>query len=163
MASMVRWSVCRDHLAEPLPGKPRQTLWRIYSRRAILAGGATERPIAFENNDRPGIMLAGSLRGYANRWGVTVGDKVAVFTNNADGLRTVQDLKAKGVNVVAVIDAREGDEVIDTSGRLGLDVDHCSACRWQDGNHCGHCACRLRRLESQRQHHLASSLETHVE
>ena len=109
-----------DHLAEPLPGKPRQTLWRIYSRRAILAGGATERPIAFENNDRPGIMLAGSVRAYANRWGVTVGDKVAVFTNNADGLRTAQDLKAKGVDVVAVVDSRVGDEVIDTSGRLGL-------------------------------------------
>ena len=109
-----------DHLSEPLPGKPRQTLWRIYSRHAILAGGATERPIAFENNDRPGIMLAGSLRAYANRWGVRVGDKVAVFTNNADGLRTVQDLKAKGVDVVAVIDSRDGDEVIDTSGRLGL-------------------------------------------
>ncbi len=109
-----------DHLAEPRPGKPRQTLWRIYSRHAILAGGATERPIAFENNDRPGIMLAGSLRAYANRWGVTVGDKVAVFTNNADGLRTAQDLKAKAVNVVAVIDARDGDEIIDTSGRLGL-------------------------------------------
>jgi methylglutamate dehydrogenase subunit C len=109
-----------DHLAVPLPGKPRQTLWRVYSRHAILAGGATERPIAFENNDRPGIMLAGSLRAYANRWGVTVGDKVAVFTNNTDGLRTAQDLKAKGVEVVAVIDSREGDEVIDTSGRLGL-------------------------------------------
>jgi methylglutamate dehydrogenase subunit C len=109
-----------DHLAEPTPGKPRQTLWRIYSRRAILAGGATERPIAFENNDRPGIMLSGSLRAYANRWGVTVGDKVAVFSNNDDGLRTAQDLSDKGVNVVAVIDARTGDEVIDTAGRLGL-------------------------------------------
>ena len=109
-----------DHLAEPLPGKPRQTLWRIYSRRAILAGGATERPIAFENNDRPGIMMAGSVRAYANRWGVAVGDKVAVFTNNADGLRTAADLKAKGVNLVAVVDSRAGDEVIDTSGRLGL-------------------------------------------
>ncbi|MEY3959691.1 MAG: hypothetical protein RIR14_345, partial [Pseudomonadota bacterium] len=58
-----------DHLAVPMAGKPRQTLWRIYSKRAILAGGATERPIAFENNDRPGIMLAGALRAYANRWG----------------------------------------------------------------------------------------------
>ncbi|MFM7656283.1 MAG: 2Fe-2S iron-sulfur cluster-binding protein, partial [Paracoccaceae bacterium] len=77
-----------DHLAVPMAGKPRQTLWRIYSKRAILAGGATERPIAFENNDRPGIMLAGALRAYANRWGVAAGDRVAVFTNNDDGLRT---------------------------------------------------------------------------
>ncbi|MBC7478789.1 MAG: (2Fe-2S)-binding protein, partial [Pseudorhodobacter sp.] len=121
-----------DHLSEPLPGKPRQTLWRIYSQRAILTGGATERPIPFENNDRPGIMLAGSLRAYANRWGVAVGDRVAVFTNNDDGLRTAQDLQSKGVDVVAVIDPREGGallpgirhlqgaEVLSASGRLGL-------------------------------------------
>jgi methylglutamate dehydrogenase subunit C len=109
-----------DHLAMPAPGKPRQVLWRIYSGRAILCGGATERPIAFENNDRPGIMLAGALRAYANRWGVKAGERVAVFTNNDDGLRTAADLTAKGVKVVAVIDSRKGDEVIDTSGRLGL-------------------------------------------
>ncbi|MBL9056699.1 MAG: sarcosine oxidase subunit alpha family protein [Rhodobacteraceae bacterium] len=121
-----------DHLAVPAAGKPRQTLWRIYSKRAILAGGATERPIAFENNDRPGIMLAGSLRAYANRWGVAVGDRVAVFTNNDDGLRTARDLKGRGVDVVAVIDSRpggdllpgirhlQGAEVIDSAGRLGL-------------------------------------------
>ncbi len=109
-----------DHLAVPAAGKPRQVLWRIYSQRAILCGGATERPIAFENNDRPGIMLAGALRAYANRWGVKAGERVAVFTNNDDGLRTAADLTAKGVEVVAVIDSRQGDEVIDTSGRLGL-------------------------------------------
>ncbi|MDQ2066948.1 sarcosine oxidase subunit alpha family protein [Xinfangfangia sp. CPCC 101601] len=108
-----------DHLAVPMKGKVRQTLWRIYSRRAVLAGGATERPIAFENNDRPGVMLAGALRAYANRWGVAVGRKVAVFTNNDDGLRTASDLRAKGLEV-RVIDARKGEEVIDTSGRLGL-------------------------------------------
>jgi methylglutamate dehydrogenase subunit C len=121
-----------DHLPVPPAGKPRQELWRIYSQRAILCGGATERPIAFENNDRPGIMLAGSLRAYANRWGVKAGERVAVLTNNDDGLRTATDLQAKGVDVVAVIDSREGGdllpgirhlrgaEVIDSAGRLGL-------------------------------------------
>lgn len=109
-----------DHLPVPQSGKPRQILWRIYSGRAILCGGATERPIAFENNDRPGIMLAGALRAYANRWGVKAGERVAVFTNNDDGLKTAADLRSKGVEVVAVIDARQGEEVIDTSGRLGL-------------------------------------------
>ena len=108
-----------DHLPMPAPGKPRQTLWRIYSARAILATGAIERPIAFANNDRPGIMLAGALRAYANRWGVAVGERVAVFTNNDDGLRTAADLSAKGLDV-AVIDARQGDEVTDSTGRLGL-------------------------------------------
>ncbi len=77
-------------------------------------------------------MLAGALRAYANRWGVAVGDRVAVFTNNDDGLRTATDLQAKGVDVVAVVDARtdgpllpgirhlKGAEVTDAQGGLGL-------------------------------------------
>ena len=108
-----------DHIAVPAAGKPRQILWRIYTRRAILAAGAIERPIAFENNDRPGIMLAGALRAYANRWGVAAGKRVAVFTNNDDGLRTASDLRAKGISV-EVIDSRTGAEIIDSAGRLGV-------------------------------------------
>ncbi|MDK3073470.1 sarcosine oxidase subunit alpha family protein [Sedimentitalea sp. JM2-8] len=121
-----------DHLPTPATGKPRQVLWRITSRRALLCAGAIERPIAFENNDRPGIMLAGAMRAYANRWAVTPAQKVAVFTNTDDGHRTAVDLLAKGVRVAAVIDPREnapriadcellaGAQVIDTKGRLGL-------------------------------------------
>ena len=121
-----------DHLAVPAEGKPRQILWRIYAKKNLLCAGAIERPIAFPNNDRPGIMLAGAVRAYANRWAAVAGSKVAVFTNNDDGLRTVTDLLAKGIEVVAVIDTREdgpvvsgaehfrGAQVINTKGRLGL-------------------------------------------
>ncbi len=123
-----------DHVLAPEADKPRQILWRIYSKRAMLAAGATERPIAFENNDRPGVMLAGAVRAYANRWAVTPDQSVAVFTNNDDGHRTAADLIAKGVNVAAVIDTRAdapkvegaelfaGAQVIDTKGRLGLEM-----------------------------------------
>ena len=121
-----------DHVSQPAPGKPRQIFWRITSKRALLCAGAIERPIAFENNDRPGIMLAGAMRAYANRWAATPAHKVAVFTNNDDGHRTAVDLMAKGVAVAAVIDTRAdaprvadcellaGAQVIDTKGRLGL-------------------------------------------
>ncbi|MCC0045426.1 sarcosine oxidase subunit alpha family protein [Albidovulum sp.] len=109
-----------DHVPVPAEGKPRQILWRIYARRAILAAGATERMIAFEDNDRPGIMLAGAVRAYANRWGVAAGRRVAVFTNNDDGLRTAADLRAKGLEIAAVIDSRKGEEVTGSAGRLGL-------------------------------------------
>lgn len=122
-----------DHLASS-EGKPRQVLWRIYTKRALLASGSTERSIAFGNNDRPGIMLAGAVRAYANRYAVTPGKAVAVFTNNHDGWRTAQDLSAQGVNISAVIDTRSiaapmslpgaaivmGGEVASTSGRGGL-------------------------------------------
>ncbi|SHM57370.1 sarcosine oxidase subunit alpha [Roseovarius litoreus] len=124
---------CTDHLADA-GGKPRQILWRIYSKRAVLTAGATERPIAFGNNDRPGIMLAGAVRAYLNRYGVTPGHEVAVFTNNDDGWRTAADLAARGVHVPAVIDSRDapapldvpgarhirGVGVVDTVGRKGI-------------------------------------------
>ncbi len=124
---------CTDHLADS-GGKPRQVLWRIRSRRAVLAAGATERPIAFGNNDRPGVMLAGAVRSYVNRFGVAPGREVAVFTNNDDGWRTATDLIARGVDLHAVIDCRDADapldlpgvrhlrggRVVDTVGRKGL-------------------------------------------
>ena len=43
-------------------GAPRHRLWKIRARQIILATGALERPIAFANNDRPGIMLASAAR-----------------------------------------------------------------------------------------------------
>ena len=121
-----------DHLASAPEGKARQVLWRIYSKRAILTTGSLERPIAFANNDRPGIMQAGALRAYANRWAVTAASDVAVFTNNDDGHRTASDLATKGVKIAAIIDTRAdapehanvevfaGACVTDSRGRLGL-------------------------------------------
>ena len=120
-----------DHLATSAAGKPRQILWRIYAQKTILAAGATERPIAFENNDRPGIMLASAMRTYANRFAATAAPRVAIFTNNDDGHRTAADLHAKGVKIAAVVDVRPDvprsmdyevlhGEIINTKGRLGL-------------------------------------------
>ena len=53
--------------------QPRQRLWRIVAKRAVLAAGAIERPIVFGDNDRPGVMLAGAVRAYVNRYGVAPG------------------------------------------------------------------------------------------
>ncbi|MGB0158747.1 MAG: sarcosine oxidase subunit alpha family protein [Thalassovita mediterranea] len=121
-----------DHLAVPEAGKPRQILWRIYSKRAIVCAGALERPIAFENNDRPGVMLAGAMRTYANRWAATPAKEVVVFANSDDGHRTAKDLIAKGLTVPAVVDTRadapdmagtevlKGAQIINTKGRHGV-------------------------------------------
>lgn len=99
--------------------RPRQILWRVYSKRAILTAGATERPIAFGNNDRPGVMLAGAVRAYVNRWGVAPGKHFTVFTNNDDGWRSARDLAAKGVDVAAIIDSRS---VASMTAPSGVDV-----------------------------------------
>ena len=62
-----------DHLPAPPPHQPRQRLWRIVAKRAVLAAGAFERPIAFGGNDRPGVMLASAVRTYLNRFAVACG------------------------------------------------------------------------------------------
>ena len=121
-----------DHLAVPQPGKPRQILWRVYAKRALLCAGATERLIAFDNNDRPGIMQAGAVRGFVNRYAAALAERIAIFTNNDDGHRTAVDLAAAGIDVTAIIDSRDdapasdvaevlrGSVVSNSSGRLGL-------------------------------------------
>jgi sarcosine oxidase subunit alpha len=121
-----------DHVATPAAGKPRQILWRIYATKTVLCAGAIERPIAFENNDRPGIMLASAMRTYANRFAVTPSRRIAIFTSTDDGHRTAMDLHALGVKVAAVVDTRTdapqsenyevlaGAQIANTKGRLGL-------------------------------------------
>ena len=74
-----------DHVLEPSPYEPRQRYWRIFAKRAVLAAGAEERPIAFGGNDVPGVMLASAMRVYANRYAVAAGNSVVVFTNNNSG------------------------------------------------------------------------------
>ncbi|WPP03591.1 sarcosine oxidase subunit alpha family protein [Methylocella tundrae] len=96
-----------DHLPEPPPFTPRQRFWRIAARRAIIATGASERPLAFPDNDRPGIMLAGAVRSYLNRFGVAAGRQIAVYTATDDGWLTARDLIKAGLPPVVVIDARE--------------------------------------------------------
>ena len=94
--------------------------WRIVAKRSVLCAGALERAIAFANNDRPGVMMAGAMRAYVNRWGVATGARVAVFGNTGDVARTARDLEAAGIEVVALIDAAVGERVIGTKGRHGL-------------------------------------------
>ena len=96
-----------DHVAKPPAHEPRQRLWRIVAKRAVLAAGAIERPIVFGNNDRPGVMLAGAVRAYVNRYGVTPGRRAVIFADNDDAFRTAEDLADAGVTVAALIDARK--------------------------------------------------------
>jgi methylglutamate dehydrogenase subunit C len=117
----------------PQGDAPLECFWRIVAKWAVLAGGAHERHIAFRDNDRPGVMAAGAVRAYLNRWGVSPGKTVAVFCNNDDAHRTARDLQAAGVRVAALIDVRPdaamprdipgyaGAVVTGTKGRLGLE------------------------------------------
>ncbi len=100
-----------DHLPEP--AGPRQRAWRIIAKRAILAAGSIERPVVFGDNDRPGVMLAGAVRAYVNRYAVAPGRRAVVFAVHDDGHRTVRDLLAAGVAVRALVDPRPEAAALD--------------------------------------------------
>ena len=57
-------------------------------KEVILSTGSIERPIVFGNNDTPGVMLA-SAKEYMKVYGVLVGKKPIIFTNNDSAYETV--------------------------------------------------------------------------
>jgi heterotetrameric sarcosine oxidase alpha subunit len=99
-----------DHVPAPPPYEPRQRYWRILAKRAVLAAGAEERPIAFGGNDVPGVMLASAMRGFAKRYAAASGRSVVVFANNDSGYRTARDLKGLGLDVEAIVDSRDSSK-----------------------------------------------------
>jgi heterotetrameric sarcosine oxidase alpha subunit len=116
----------------PRPNLPRECFWRIVAKRSILTAGALERGIAFEDNDRPGVMMASALSTYLNRYGVVPGKRVTLFANNDSARLTARSLMAAGVEVAAIIDSRPdapdepgttvhaGAQVIRARGRMAL-------------------------------------------
>lgn len=95
-----------DHLEQPPPHTVRQRYWKIVARRIVLATGASERPIVFPGNDRPGVMTAGAVRTYIERFGVVAGQHAVVFTSDESGWATVQSLQRAGASIAAVVDTR---------------------------------------------------------
>ncbi|MBT7248132.1 MAG: sarcosine oxidase subunit alpha family protein [Rhodospirillaceae bacterium] len=107
----------------------RQRIWRVRAKHVITATGSFERPLIFADNDRPGVMLAGGVRAYVNRYGVTPGRKICVFTNNDDAYRTALDLHDAGVAVPAIIDVRDDPigELPTEAMERGIDIIDASA------------------------------------
>ncbi|MEO8230447.1 MAG: 2Fe-2S iron-sulfur cluster-binding protein [Chloroflexota bacterium] len=97
-------------------------LWHIRAGRIVLATGATERPIVFANGDRPGIMLAGAASAYLRHFAVRPGERAVIFTTNDTTDAVATALAAGGIELVASVDARRGEVVVDTladdTGRL---------------------------------------------
>ncbi len=95
-----------DHLAPAEAQGPREKLWRIRAGEVVLAQGAIERPLVFEGNDVPGVMLASAARTFALRYGVAVGRKLVVMAVHDSGWRDALALQQAGVNIAAIVDLR---------------------------------------------------------
>jgi len=96
-------------------GPEHDTLWHVRAGRVILATGAHERPIAFADNDRPGVMLAGAVARYVRDFGVLPGERIVMFTTNDSTNEHMGMLMDAPASVVSV-DAREGGFVVGVDG-----------------------------------------------
>ena len=61
--------LAKENISDHLPldkknGSIRQRLWKIRADKVIVAAGAIERPLVFNNNDSQGIILANSVKKY---------------------------------------------------------------------------------------------------
>lgn len=108
--------------------EPRERLHRIRAAKVVLAMGAIERPLVFADNDVPGVMLASAALTYLNRYGVAVGDDVAVVTSHDSAYEAAFDLADSGVRIAGIVDTREqiSSDLRAEAKRRGLNL-HVSA------------------------------------
>lgn len=113
-----------DHLpVRERRGVSRQRIWHVRAAQVILATGAHERPLVFEDNDRPGVMLAGAVRSYLNRYAAAAGREVVIATTNDAPYALAHDLVESGVRVAAIVDSREEASAAAAAAQeAGLDV-----------------------------------------
>ena len=90
--------------------KIRQRLLKIRAKKVITATGSIERPLIFNNNDRPGILLSSAIKKYADFYGVKSGEEIVLFTNNDTAYETALSLSNKGIKVKAIVDIRDANE-----------------------------------------------------
>ena len=121
--------LARENLTDHLPqdekkNKVRQRLLKIRAKKVIVATGSLERPLVFNNNDRPGIMLSSAVKKYADYFGVATGQKNIFFTNNDTAYESAISLSKKGINVEAIIDIREqsNSEFTKEAENLGIKI-----------------------------------------
>jgi len=104
--------LARENLTDHLPieqrkNKTRQKLLKIRAKKVITATGSLERPLIFDNNDRPGILLSSAIKRYADLFGVACGEKNIFLTNNDSAYESAISLIQKGIKVEAIVDNRE--------------------------------------------------------
>ncbi len=112
-----------DHLPKTKKYHSKQKLWYIRAKEVIISSGSIERPLVFGNNDTPGVILSSAAKEYLKIYGVLVGKKPLVFTNNDSAYETAIEFKKNGINPI-ILDTRKNpnSEIINEAKRLNIDI-----------------------------------------
>ena len=90
----------------------------IRAESVVVATGCIERPLIFENNERPGVMQVGCAHRLSRTYGLLPGER-AVFSIGHDlGLEAAIDLSDLGLSVLAVADSRQDGQDVQLVEKL---------------------------------------------
>jgi len=112
-----------DHLPKSKKFSPKQRLWYIRAKEVVISSGSIERPLVFGNNDTPGVVLSSAAKEYLKVYGVLVGKKPLIFTNNDSAYETAIEFKKNGI-WPTVLDTRSNpdSEIISEAKRMDIDI-----------------------------------------
>jgi methylglutamate dehydrogenase subunit C len=95
----------------------------VQAKTIIHATGAFERPLVFNNNDKPGVMLASALRTYLNRYALAPKRRAVIVTNNDSAYDVAFDLAEADVAVtIAETRGSPAGELLARAAQLGIAV-----------------------------------------
>ena len=123
-------------IADAARGVPRQRLHIVRAKAVLMACGAIERPLVFSGNDRPGVMLAGAVGVYVNRYAVLPGRRAVFVTNNDAAYLDAIALAKAGAHVtLADLRAQGGVHVMEQARAAGIQVQLATAVVHAQGGH----------------------------
>ncbi len=91
-----------DYVVTALSGN---TYQKYHAKSIIIATGASEKFLPFENNDLPGVYGAGAIQTLMNLYGVLPGKEVVMIGSGNIGLIVSYQLLQAGVKVKAIVEA----------------------------------------------------------
>ncbi len=104
-------------------GVPRQRLHILRAGHVIMACGALERPLVFAGNDTPGVMLAGAVGSYVQRYAVRPGRHAVFAVNNDAAYGDAIALARSGAKVcVADLRASVAPSILAQAAGVGIEV-----------------------------------------
>jgi sarcosine oxidase, subunit alpha len=82
-------------------------LIRLRAQQVVVATGGWERPYVFENNDRPGVLLASAAQRLVHLDKCRIDGPAVIVTDNSQGYRAARQLAKSGTKIAAVVDLRD--------------------------------------------------------
>jgi sarcosine oxidase subunit alpha len=97
-----------------------ERLVHLRARNVIIATGAYETPVVFENNDLPNIILSTAVQRLYRLHGIVPGKRAVIVGEAAQAKELEADLRDAGVSVVATVSPSEALAATGTTAVTGI-------------------------------------------